>query len=104
MCKECKKRICPPNCPNFKRQEQDTVHCASCGEPIDQENGFYQKDGFPYCESCLDFADTETLIRICETSKREWLKHMGFTHKKAEPKKSYGRIYDAVSNESLFYS
>ncbi len=96
MCKLCKRRICMPNCPNYLPQE--TTRCASCGEPLSVGDGFYRKNGFPYCESCLDFADAETLVRICELSKREWLTQMGFEHETAEPKADYGRYYDPVSN------
>ena len=97
MCKECRRRVCASNCPNFKPKTENSVYCTSCGEILSKGDGFYQKNGFPYCESCLDFADAETLIRICETSKREWLKSMGFTHQTMEPKQAYGRIYDAIS-------
>lgn len=82
MCKICQKKICPPNCPSFSRNQEQNgdIHCTFCGEAVTNGDGFYRKHGFPYCESCLDFADAETLIRICETNKREWLKQMGFIH------------------------
>ncbi len=44
------------------------------------KKGFYRLNGFPYCEECLDFADAETLLRICEIPKRKWLEQMGFTY------------------------
>lgn len=96
MCDLCKRRLCAPNCPNCLPQA--TIRCASCGEELSVGDGFYRKNGFPYCESCLDFADTETLIRICETNKREWLRQMGFTHETAESRTYCGRLYDPVSN------
>lgn len=82
MCKICQKKLCPSNCPAFSYgKEQDAeLHCAYYGESLRNGDGFYRKHGFPYCEGCLDFADTETIIRICELSKREWLTQMGFIH------------------------
>lgn len=82
MCKVCQKRTCPPNCPAFSHhtKQNDAIHCTCCGETLTLGEGFYRKHGFPYCESCVDFADSETLVRICELSKREWLSQMGFIH------------------------
>ena len=82
MCKTCQRKVCPPTCPAFlPRKKQDAgLHCTCCGETLHHGDGFYRKHGFPYCESCLDFADAETLLRICELNKREWLTQMGFIH------------------------
>ena len=55
-----------------------------CGERIALEDGYYAIHGFPYCKTCLDFADAETLIRICEIPKQKWLEQMGFTYKEKE--------------------
>lgn len=89
MCKVCQKTICLPNCPAFSRNQRQSGEflCTSCGELLRNGDGYYQKDGFPYCESCLDFADLETLIRICELDKREWLEGMGFVHKTVESRR-----------------
>lgn len=86
MCKICQKKHCPPNCPAFSpnKEQNSELYCASCGEVLTNGEGFYRKSGFPYCETCLDFADSETLVRICELNKREWLTQMGFTHETAE--------------------
>ena len=86
MCKVCQKKSCPPNCPTFSRNhgQKGELYCVSCGEAIKSGDGFYRKSGFPYCESCLDFADAETLVRICGLNKREWLIQMGFIHETVE--------------------
>ena len=80
MCDQCKKLICDPNCPNFDVLEKDSskVRCVLCGETALAGVDFYAMHGFPYCEACLDAADAETFVRICEIPKREWLKKMGF--------------------------
>ena len=81
MCNDCKRMICPSNCPSFAEKEDGSViYCRICGERIFSENGFYQMNGFPYCTECLDFADSEMLVRICEMSKRKWLEKMGFLY------------------------
>ena len=59
--------------------ERKVVCCVLCGEPIGWKESFYRIHGFPYCETCLDFSDIETIVRICEMPKREWLEQMGFT-------------------------
>lgn len=83
MCKVCKRMICPPTCPNFESNDRSAriLRCASCGKALRRGDGFYQKNGFPYCEDCLELADTDTLVRICETQKQTWLEQMGFAHK-----------------------
>lgn len=82
MCKLCKRMICPPNCPNFAEKDESVavVRCVLCGGKIHDGDGCYRMHGFPYCEDCLDFSDIETLVRICEISKREWLGRLGFTY------------------------
>ena len=76
-------RRCPPACPNFEPKTA-VLQCVQCGDVIAAGKGYYRAHGFPYCESCLDFADAETLIRICEIPKRKWLEQMGFTYEEAE--------------------
>lgn len=86
MCRVCKRLICPPSCPNFEgeRKTGRRIRCVMCGEALTAESGFYQRHGFPYCEDCLECADSETLVRICEISKRKWLEGMGFYYRKKE--------------------
>lgn len=57
-------------------------NCATCGAELDAERGYYERDGFPYCRECIEYAEIETLIRICETNKREWLEKLGFYFKR----------------------
>lgn len=79
ICEICKKRVCLPACPRFQAPDVEE-YCVLCGDPIGQKKGVYRLNGFPYCEECLDFADAETLLRICEMPKRKWLEQMGFTY------------------------
>ena len=88
MCNDCKRMICPSDCPSFEeKQEPNRIYCRICGERIFAETGFYQMNGFPYCTECLDFADSEMLVRICEMSKRKWLEKMGFSYTSANSAK-----------------
>jgi len=54
--------------------------CLLCGELIALEDGFYERDGFPYCKPCMEVIDTDLLIRICETDRKNWLESMGFSY------------------------
>ena len=54
--------------------------CLLCGELVEASNGYYLKDGFPYCKPCMEVIDTDLLIRICETNRKNWLKSMGFSY------------------------
>ena len=54
--------------------------CLLCGALVEGEQGYYERDGFPYCESCMEVIDTDLLIRICETDRKNWLKSMGFSY------------------------
>jgi len=82
VCKLCKRPICPPNCPNYsiKPLQEKPVYCAECGERILAGLGYYQTNGFPYCEYCLRFSDAESIIRICGNSFRAGLEKLGFTY------------------------
>ena len=80
MCKICKKAICPANCRSFvgENARERALGCVMCGDLIDAERGYYQKNGFPYCRVCIEYAEIDTLVRICEIDKRKWLEAMGF--------------------------
>ena len=86
MCILCKSAICVSKCPNYeaKAVTRTVIRCTLCGERIEESDRYYVANGFPYCESCLDFSDTETLVRICEIPKRKWLEQMGFVYESKE--------------------
>ena len=81
MCDQCFQRFCPPSCPNFEENSGKArrIYCVLCGERLRGGETFYRIHGFPYCELCLDNADAEELVRICEIPKRIWLEQMGFS-------------------------
>ena len=54
--------------------------CLLCGELIEASDGYYERDGFPYCKFCMEVIDTDLLIRICETNRKKWLESMGFSY------------------------
>ena len=54
--------------------------CLLCGALVGGDDGYYQKDGFPYCKPCMEVIDTDLLIRICETDRKNWLESMGFSY------------------------
>ncbi len=62
------------------RRVHGRVQCVRCGEILHAGEGCYRIHGFPYCELCLDSADAEELVRICEIPKRVWLEQMGFCY------------------------
>ena len=66
----------------FLEQESDefTVKCHSCGQILVGGEGFYQADGKPYCEECVESADLQDLIRICETEADELYRSIGLRH------------------------
>ncbi len=57
-----------------------TVQCKHCGRILIGGEGYYRKDGKPYCEECVESADLEDLIRICETDSHELFRSVGLTH------------------------
>ncbi len=79
MCETLEKRELTADLPRVQTRGQ-TVQCARCGEILTVGEGFYRIHGFPYCEYCLDSADAEELVRICEIPKRIWLANMGFSY------------------------
>ena len=63
-----------------KNSENRVIHCVMCGDTVTFEEGYYCQRGLVYCSGCLDFSDSETLIRICELPKRIWFEKMGFEY------------------------
>lgn len=81
MCDQCLRAFCPPSCPNFtgRQEKRQAIYCVLCGERLQEGEAFYRIHGFPYCELCIDNAEVDELVRICEIPKRIWLEQMGFT-------------------------
>ena len=86
MCQLCQKQLCLPSCPNKTPPQKlrSLPLCVSCGEATIQAEGFYQINGFPYCIDCLEDADMNFLLRICETPKRRMLEKLGFVFKSSQ--------------------
>ena len=90
MCELCQRDRCPSRCPNYlppkglRTARKRAPFCRLCGERIEEGAFFYQRNGFPYCEACMDVIDTDQLVRICELSRQEWLEKMGFLYQKQE--------------------
>ncbi len=62
------------------KEDEFTVKCASCGQILIGGEGFYQVDGKPYCEECVESADLEDLVRICETNLQTIYRMIGLSH------------------------
>lgn len=58
-----------------------TLKCQFCGRILMGGEGYYQTDGKPYCEDCVESADLEDLIRICETSLHSIYGLIGLSHR-----------------------
>jgi len=71
------------NINNFLQREsrECTLKCRSCGRILMGGEGYYQTDGKPYCEDCVESADLEDLIRICETSAHTIYCLIGLSHR-----------------------
>ena len=85
MCDLCKRTYCTPACPNHGSEKSSVMRrlgrprCLLCGELVGGGKAYYQRNGFPYCEACMEVIDTDLLIRICETNRVDWLEKMGFS-------------------------
>ena len=66
----------------FLEQENNefSIKCRSCGQILMGGEGYYQTDGKPYCEECVESADLEDLVRICETSTQSIYRLIGLSH------------------------
>ena len=70
-----------PNSAIFEGSAGDfTVNCQYCGRILMGGEGYYQQNGKPYCEECVEGADLEDLIRICETDTDELYRSVGLRH------------------------
>lgn len=79
MCEVCKRAECHPFCPNYEAKQPSRRRiCVLCGEEKNGQKQIYQLHGFPYCEDCLLQTDAETIVRICEISKKEFFNRVGF--------------------------
>lgn len=75
MCDLCKKSACPPRCPNYGGGRG--IRCMSCGARLGDGEPYYLTNGKPYCAECVEAADLEELVRICETETEELYFRMG---------------------------
>ena len=60
--------------------EKFVTRCYECGNRIHIGEGCYQANGKPYCEECVESADLQDLIRICETEADELYRSIGLRH------------------------
>ena len=60
--------------------EDFSATCQYCGKTLMGGEGCYRRDGKPYCEECVESADLEDLIRICETDTDELYRTVGLSH------------------------
>ncbi|MBR7099353.1 MAG: hypothetical protein IKC59_08060 [Clostridia bacterium] len=60
--------------------QSDSIYCTDCRRILMDGEGYYQKDGKPYCEHCVESADLDDLIRICETNVDELYRAIGLAH------------------------
>ena len=90
MCELCNGWICPPRCPNY--EENAAVRCMCCGARLDDGDPCYVSNGKPYCVSCVEEADVEELVRICETETEELYGKLGLTRGAFDSSRgAYGR-------------
>lgn len=91
MCKYCRNLICLPFCPNSDEPEEAYrgTRCRNCGTLIREGERFYRSHGKPYCQSCVEDASADDLVRFCETTWEKWMSDMGI---EAAEMPSTGRI------------
>ncbi len=53
MCDICLRSPCHPRCPNAPEPPVVTS-CIHCGEHIHEGEDYYNIDGEPWCENCID--------------------------------------------------
>ena len=70
-----------PNIPTFGGTDGAfSISCQYCGRILMGGEGYYQRNGKPYCEECVESADLEDLIRICETDTYDLYQSIGLRH------------------------
>lgn len=55
MCELCRRHPCDSRCPNAPEPEIFD-HCVACGSPIFDGDDYYEIDGEPRCEFCVENA------------------------------------------------
>lgn len=89
MCDLCKSWVCPPRCPNYGGDL--AVRCRSCGARLGDGEPYYLTNGKPYCAECVEAADIEELVRICETETEELYLKLGLRKGDFDPaREAYG--------------
>ena len=53
MCDICLQHPCHPRCPNAP-EPASVTECICCGEKIYSGDGYYDVDGEPWCEDCMN--------------------------------------------------
>ena len=96
MCKLCRKLICPPFCPDSREKEEayGGEVCRNCGAVLREGELFYRSHGKPYCQTCIEEATPDDLVRFCETTWEDWLEEMGIEPVLSIPRVHVGGAYD----------
>lgn len=65
MCAVCHMTICPSGCPNSG--DERAVYTCKCGDPIVENENYYEFDGVYYHEDCFYENAVDILIDIGAT-------------------------------------
>lgn len=67
MCSECGMFYCPPGCPGESDAPRGGICCSLCGSRLKKGDEYcIDEDGEVICRECVDAAEIETILRICE--------------------------------------
>lgn len=72
MCDICGATPCDCRCPNAT---QKAVYiCTECGEPICEDDRYWDSDDGPICERCVNEMSREEILYLCgqPLKKAEW--------------------------------
>ena len=72
MCDICGATPCDSRCPNAT---QEVVYiCTECGEPICEDDWYWDSDDGPICERCMGEMSREEILYLCgqPLKKAEW--------------------------------